>query len=156
MKKRTKRFVAVMIATAGVLSTSSIAKAEDVTGGGASFPVSFLTPAIAEFNKTYGHNLTYTSTGSGTGKKNFKAGTFKFAGSDSAVGSADLPSFGWNYVPYLSGAIAIGYRLDELKGATLSLSPNTINGIFGGTIDKWNHPAIQSDVNLSTQPLVVN
>ncbi len=149
MKKRTKRFVAVMIATAGVLSTSSIAKAEDVTGGGASFPVSFLTPAIAEFNKTYGHNLTYTSTGSGTGKKNFKAGTFKFAGSDSAVGSADLPSFGWNYVPYVAGAIAIGYRLDELKGATLSLSPNTINGIFGGTIDKWNHPAIQSDVNLS-------
>ena len=31
MKKRAKRFVAVMIATAGVLSTSSIAKAEDVT-----------------------------------------------------------------------------------------------------------------------------
>ena len=76
MNKRLKQFVAIAIATAGVLSTSSIAKAEDVTGGGASFPVSFLTPAIAEFNKTYGHNLTYTSTGSGTGKKNFKATTF--------------------------------------------------------------------------------
>ncbi|MEY3582718.1 MAG: hypothetical protein RLZ02_1671 [Actinomycetota bacterium] len=149
MNKRVKHFVAVVLATAGVLSTSSIAKAEDVTGGGASFPVSFLTPAIAEFNKTYGHNLTYTSTGSGTGKKNFKAQTFKFAGSDSAVGSSDLPSFGWNYVPYVAGAIAIGYRLDELKGATLSLSPTSINGIFGGTISTWNHPAIQSDVNLS-------
>ena len=149
MNKRVKHFVAVVLATAGVLSTASIAKAEDVTGGGASFPVSFLTPAIAEFNKTYGHNLTYTSTGSGTGKKNFKAQTFKFAGTDSAVGSADLPSFGWNYVPYVAGAIAIGYRLDELKGATLSLSPNSINGIFGGTISRWNHPAIQSDVNLS-------
>ena len=149
MNKRVKHFVAVVLATAGVLSTASIAKAEDVTGGGASFPVSFLTPAIAEFNKTYGHNLTYTSTGSGTGKKNFKAQTFKFAGSDSAVGSSDLPSFGWNYVPYVAGAIAIGYRLDELKGATLSLSPNSINGIFGGTISRWNHPAIQSDVNLS-------
>jgi ABC-type phosphate transport system substrate-binding protein len=149
MNKRVKHFAAVVLATAGVLSTASIAKAEDVTGGGASFPVSFLTPAIAEFNKTYGHNLTYTSTGSGTGKKNFKAQTFKFAGSDSAVGSSDLPSFGWNYVPYVAGAIAIGYRLDELKGATLSLSPTSINGIFGGTISTWNHPAIQSDVNLS-------
>jgi phosphate transport system substrate-binding protein len=149
MNKRAKRFVAVMIATAGVLSTSSVAKAEDVTGGGASFPVSFLTPAIAEFNKTYGHNLTYTSTGSGTGKKNFKATTFKFAGTDSAVGSADLPSFGWNYVPYVAGAIAVGYRLDELKGVTLSLSPTSINGIFGGIISNWNDPSIARDLKLN-------
>jgi hypothetical protein len=41
MNKRVKHFVAVVLATAGVLSTASIAKAEDVTGGGASFPVSF-------------------------------------------------------------------------------------------------------------------
>jgi len=149
MNKRVKHFVAIVIAAAGVLSTSSIAKAEDVTGGGASFPVSFLTPAIAEFNKTYGHNLTYTSTGSGTGKKNFKASTFKFAGTDSAVGSSDLPSFGWTYVPYVAGAIAIGYRLDELKGATLSLSPATINGIFGGVISKWNDPSIANDIKLN-------
>jgi ABC-type phosphate transport system substrate-binding protein len=146
MNKRVKHFVAIVIAAAGVLSTSSIAKAEDVTGGGASFPVSFLTPAIAEFNKTYGHNLTYTSTGSGTGKKNFKATTFKFAGTDSAVGSSDLPSFGWNYVPYVAGAIAVGYRLDELKGVTLSLSPKSISGIFGGSISNWNDPSIAFDL----------
>lgn len=103
MNKRSKRFVAVMITAASVLSSASIAKAENVTGGGASFPVQFLTPAIAEFNKTFGHNLTYTSTGSGTGKKNFKSGTFKFAGTDSAVGSADVPTFGWTYIPYEIG-----------------------------------------------------
>jgi len=147
MNKRVKHFVAIMIAAAGVLSTSSIAKAkESIPAGGASFPVSFLTPAIAEFNKTYDQDITYTSTGSGTGKKNFKATTFKFAGTDSAVGSSDLPSFGWTYVPYLAGAIAIGYRLDELKGATLSLSPATINGIFGGVISKWNDPSIANDI----------
>lgn len=146
MKFRMKRLVAVLVAAAGVLTTASVAKAEDVTGGGASFPVSFLTPAIAEFNKTYGHNLTYTSTGSGTGKKNFKAGTFKFAGTDSAVGSADLPSFEWTYIPYVAGAIAVAYRLDELKGVTLNLSPQTMNGIFGGTIETWNHPSIVADM----------
>ena len=96
-----------------------------------------------------GVDLTYTSTGSGTGKKNFKAGTFKFAGSDSAVGSSDLPSFGWNYVPYVAGAIAVGYRLDELKGVTLSLSPTSINGIFGGIISKWNDPSIARDLKLN-------
>jgi ABC-type phosphate transport system substrate-binding protein len=154
MNKRSKRFVAVMITAASVLSSASIAKAEDVTGGGASFPVQFLTPAIAEFNKSFGHNLTYTSTGSGTGKKNFKSGTFKFAGTDSAVGSADLPTFGWTYIPYVAGAIAVAYRLDELGGATLSLSPGTINGIFGGTVEKWNDPSIANDIK--TNPTWAN
>ncbi len=154
MNNRIKRFVAVLITAAGVLSSASIAKAEDVTGGGASFPVQFLTPAIAEFNKLYSHNLTYTSTGSGTGKKNFKSGTFKFAGTDSAVGSSDVPTFGWTYVPYLAGAIAVGYRLDELKGVTLSLSPATINGIFGGVISKWNDPSIANDIK--TNPTWAN
>lgn len=146
MKNRMKRLVAVLITAAGVLSTASVAKAEDVTGGGASFPVQFLTPAIAEFNRTFGHNLTYTSTGSGTGKRNFKNETFKFAGTDSAVGSSDLPSFEWNYIPYVAGAIAVAYRLDELQGATLSLSPQTINGIFGGTVERWDHPSIAADI----------
>lgn len=146
MQKRIKRFAAVVITAAGVLSSASIAKAEDVTGGGASFPVQFLTPAIAEFNRTFNHNFTYTSTGSGTGKRNFRNQTFKFAGSDSAVGPAELPSFGWNYVPYVAGAIGIAYRLDEVKGATISLSPATLNGIFGGTVEKWNHPSIAADI----------
>lgn len=146
MQKRIKRFAAVVITAAGVLSSASIAKAEDVTGGGASFPVQFLTPAIAEFNRTFNHNFTYTSTGSGTGKRNFRNETFKFAGSDSAVGPAELPSFGWNYVPYVAGAIGVAYRLDEVKGATISLSPATLNGIFGGTVEKWNHPSIAADI----------
>ena len=146
MQKRIKRFAAVIITAAGVLSSASIAKAEDVTGGGASFPVQFLTPAIAEFNRTFNHNFTYTSTGSGTGKRNFRNETFKFAGTDSAVGATELPSFGWNYVPYVAGAIGIAYRLDEAKGATISLSPQTINGIFGGTVEKWNHPSIAADI----------
>jgi ABC-type phosphate transport system substrate-binding protein len=144
-----KKFVAAAIAAAGVLSAAPVARAVDVTGGGASFPVQFLTPALAEFNRTFGHNLTYTSTGSGTGKRNFKAGTFKFAGTDSAVGSSDLPSFEWTYVPYVAGAIGIGYRLDELQGLPLSLSKDTIGGIFGGSIETWDHPSIAADLKIN-------
>ena len=149
MRSIRRKLIATAVVVAGVLSSTSVAKAEDVTGGGASFPYTFLVSAIAEFNKTTGHNLTYTSTGSGTGKRNFKAGTFKFAGTDSAVGSSDVPSFGWTYVPYLAGATAIAYRLDELKGATLSLSKDTINGIFSGTITSWNDPNIAADMKIS-------
>ena len=149
MRSIRKKLIATAVVAASVLSTASVAKAEDVTGGGASFPYTFLVSAIAEFNKTTGHNLTYTSTGSGTGKRNFKSGTFKFAGSDSAVGSSDLPSFGWTYVPYLAGAIAVTYRLDEAKGATLSLSKDTLNGIFAGLITNWNDPNIAADQKIS-------
>lgn len=149
MRSIRKKLLATAVVASSVLSTASVAKAEDVTGGGASFPYTFLVSAIAEFNKTTGHNLTYTSTGSGTGKRNFKSGTFKFAGTDSAVGSSDVPSFGWTYVPYLAGATAIAYRLDEIKGATLSLSKDTINGIFSGAITNWNDPNIAADMKIS-------
>jgi ABC-type phosphate transport system substrate-binding protein len=44
--------------------------------------------------------------------------------------------------------------LDELGGATLSLSPATINGIFGGTITKWNDASIAND--LASNPVWVN
>lgn len=142
----TKRVAAVSVALAATFASGAVARAESATGGGASFPVQFLTPAIAEFNSTKNHSLTYTSTGSGTGKRNFKSGTFKFAGTDSAVGASDLPSFGWTYVPYVAGAIGIGYRLDELGGATLSLSNDSINGIFSGTITNWNDSRIAADM----------
>lgn len=149
MRSIRKKLLATAVVAASVMSTASVAKAEDVTGGGASFPYTFLVSAIAEFNKTTGHNLTYTSTGSGTGKRNFKSGQFKFAGTDSAVGSSDVPSFGWTYVPYLAGATAVAYRLDEIKGATLSLSKDTLNGIFSGLITQWNDPNIAADQKIS-------
>lgn len=149
MRSIRKKLLATAVVAASVLTTASVAKAEDVTGGGASFPVTFLTSAIAEFNKTTGHNLSYTSTGSGTGKRNFRAGTFKFAGTDSAVTGADIPTFEWTYVPYLAGAIAVAYRLDEAQGATLSLSKDTLNGIFAGLITKWNDPSIAADQKIS-------
>jgi len=142
----TKRVVAFGVALAATFASGTVANAESATGGGASFPVQFLTPAIAEYNAARNHSLTYTSTGWGTGKRNFKSGTFKFAGTDSAVTGSDIPTFGWTYVPYVAGAIGIGYRLDELGGATLSLSADSINGIFSGTITNWNDSRIAADM----------
>jgi ABC-type phosphate transport system substrate-binding protein len=144
-----KKFVAVAVAAAGVLGAAPAAHATSVTGGGASFPLQFITPAIAEFNRLNGTNLTYTSTGSGTGKRNFRSGTFKFAGTDSAVSAAETPAFDWTYIPYVAGPIGIGYRLDELQGVSLSLSKDTINGIFAGLIDNWNHPSIAADMKIN-------
>ncbi len=141
-----KRLAIVGVAVASSLIATSAVQAETITAGGATFPDPFLQAAIAEFNKTTGHTLTYTAKGSSDGQSGFRGNTYDMGGTDSAVSSSRTPSFGWTYVPYLAGAIAITYRLDELKGAQLSLSQATAEKIFNGSITKWDDPAIAKDM----------
>lgn len=122
------------------------AHAESISGSGATFPKTFLDACIPLFNQKSGHTLSYNAKGSGGGKTDFKNGLTDFAGTDSLVAAKDTPSFGWTYVPYLLGGIGVVFRLDELKGADLSLSATTVGGIFSGKITKWNDPAIAADV----------
>ena len=154
MKK--KLFSTMSLAVAGALAFGSVALAESINGSGATFPQQFQASATAAFNAATGHNASYANPGGGSskGKADFKANLTDFGGTDSSVTAAQAASFDWVYVPYVGGAIAIAYRLDELGGATLSLSPATINGIFGGTITKWNDPSIVND--LKSNPLWTN
>ena len=154
MKK--KLFSSVSLAVAGALAFGTVALAESISGSGATFPQQFQASASAAFSAATGHTVSYANPGGGSskGKSDFKANLTDFGGSDSAVTTAQAASFDWVYVPYVGGAIAVAYRLDELGGATLSLSPATINGIFGGTITKWNDPSIVND--LKSNPLWAN
>ena len=141
-----KRIAFVGMAVVSSLAITSVAHAESVTGGGASFPDTFLQPATKAFNEKTGHTVGYTASGSSTGRSSFKGGTFDMGGPDSAVSSSNTPSFGWTYVPYVAGAIALTYRLEALKGAQLALSPGTAEAIFNGTISNWNDPRIANDM----------
>ena len=156
MQKLRKPVVAIALALVGSLSAGTIALAESASGSGATFPQNFMASATVAFNAATGHNVSYANPGGGSskGKADFKAGLTDFGGSDSAVTTAQAASFDWAYIPYLAGSIAIAYRLDEIKGTTLSLSPATINGIFGGTITKWNDPSIAND--MKTNPAWAN
>ncbi len=153
---RKKLFSAISIVVAASLAVGSAALAESISGSGATFPQQFQASASAAFNAATGHTVSYANPGGGSskGKADFKANLTDFGGTDSAVTSAQAAAFDWVYVPYVGGAIAIAYRLDELGGATLSLSPATINGIFGGTITKWNDASIVND--LKSNPLWTN
>lgn len=148
MRNLRKSLVMVGVAVVASLSTTSVALAESASGSGATFPQQFLASATAEFNKATGHNVTYANPGGGSskGKADFKGGLTDFGGTDSSVTSSQAASFDWTYVPYVGGAIAIAYRLDELKGATLSLSANTINAIFAGTVTNWADANIIRDM----------
>lgn len=156
MQKLRKPIVAIALAMVASLSVGSVALAESASGSGATFPQQFMASATVAFNQATGHNVSYANPGGGStkGKSDFKAGLTDFGGTDSAVTTAQAAAFDWVYIPYVAGAISIAYRLDEIKGTTLSLSPATINGIFGGTITKWNDPSIAND--MKTNPAWAN
>jgi len=136
--------MAVVVSTIGACAESS----EAINGSGATFPQQFQAWASSAYNRQSGSLVLYANPGGGSskGKSDFKSGLNDFGGTDSAVSESQRPDFDWAYVPYVGGAIAVTYRLDELSGATLSLSPSTLAGIFSGEIARWNDPRIVSDM----------
>ncbi len=148
MRNIRKVVAAIGVSVVASLATSSVALAESASGSGATFPQNFLANATVNFNAKTGHNVTYANPGGGStkGKSDFKANLTDFGGSDSAVTSTQAAAFDWVYVPYVGGAISVAYRLDEIQGATLSLSSATVNGIFAGLITKWNDSNIAADM----------
>lgn len=151
--RRTLTLVAssgLVLATVG-LAAPAVSAAESVPGGGASFPAVFMQQCAADFNGSQSNfTVTYTSTGSGTGKGNFAKGTFVFGQSDS-VYSSGAPTFGWEYLPNVGGAITIPINLKNAKdpsktlGSSIQLKQTTLAKIFSGNITTWNNPEILKD-----------
>ena len=143
--------VTAMIATAGINSASA---ASTINGGGSSFISNMMETCGSKYNADPAYNngsdvISYSSTGSGTGKTNFANGTYKFGGSESSYSSGAPANF--VYVPLIAGPIGIAYRLDGVTpaGSTVSLSADTVAKIFAGTITMWNDPAIVAENTVS-------
>jgi phosphate transport system substrate-binding protein len=132
--------------------------AETISGGGASFPYPFIDACRANFNAAAGQagvndgfNIQYQSTGSGTGKKNFTAGTFVYAQTDSAYAAgADTQKFAWTYVPNIGGAIAFPINLKSTTtgktlGSSIQLKQVTLAKIMAGLVTTWNAKEILAD-----------
>lgn len=151
---KVRRSIAFISGSALIASTVALAvpaqAAESIPGGGASFPAVFLQQCAADFNGSQSNfTITYTSTGSGTGKGNFSKGTFVFGQTDSKYTSG-APTFGWEYVPNIGGAITVPINLMNPKtertlGSSIQLKQVTLAKIFSGNITTWNHPEIKAD-----------
>jgi len=94
--------------------------------------------------------IEYDSTGSGAGLRAFIAGTGDFAGSDSALTSADQPRADARcrtgpaiHLPMVIGPIALAYNVAGV--GDLRLRPATLAKIFAGAVSRWNDPAIVAD-----------
>ncbi|GIF73597.1 phosphate ABC transporter substrate-binding protein PstS [Asanoa siamensis] len=111
--------------------------------------------AMDEWRKNYqqqcsGATINYEPSGSGAGVQAFISGTADFAGSDTALTSAQQPQAnarcGGNpaiNLPMVVGPIAVAYNLSGVDN--LQLKPQTLAGIFGGSITQWDDDAIKAD-----------
>ena len=144
--------VTAAIAAAGI---SPVSAASTVNGGGSSFIANLVDICSAQYNRNTLANpntdtVSYSSVGSGTGKTNFAAGTYKFGATDSLYSSGAPANF--VYVPLVAGPIGVGYRLDGVTPADtpVQLKAETVAKIFAGTIKTWNDAAIVADNTAKT------
>jgi phosphate transport system substrate-binding protein len=122
-----------------------------LNGAGATFPA----PVYADWAYAYQYVdpsvvVNYQGIGSGGGKKAIVDGTVDFAGSDSLLKEEEYAA-GKNLqmYPTLAGAVVVTYNLKwakdfakDAKIPALVLDRATLVGIYNGTLNKWNDPAI--------------
>lgn len=143
--------IAVAAIALTLFATQSASAAVNLTGAGSTFAIPLLDSCKAGFASTTGNSFTYTGGGSGAGRSASDKGINDFNFSDTPHTAASRLAT-VIHVPVVAAPIAVMYRLNTKK--TVNLSPATIAGIFGGTITKWNDPAIVADNNRSIKTVV--
>jgi phosphate transport system substrate-binding protein len=149
--KFSKKAKALVVAGLIAVASATPAHAVDLQGSGASFVDPLLQACKAGFAKATNHSYVYTSTGSGTGKKNADAGIGQFWFSDSAHTASTKRSTVF-HAPIVAAPIAVLVNLPARKD--IYLSAPTVAKIFAGEITKWNDPAIMADNNRSVTTVV--
>jgi phosphate transport system substrate-binding protein len=150
--------LALCVSCVGLASAQSGA----LTGAGSTF----VNPLMSKWSKEY-HTLhpnieiNYQSIGSGGGRQQFLAKTVAFGASDAPLTDEQLAQAGGVanvvHIPVTQGSVVIAYNLQGVS-KQLRFSPETIAGMFLGTIKLWNDPKIAADnpgVSLPTKPVLI-
>lgn len=150
--KMTKKWIfAILILVAAVIAallfsarpTSTKSNASiNLTGSGSTFAIPLLDACKAGYTAASGNTYTYIGGGSGAGRTASDKGINDFNFSDTPHTAATRLAT-VIHVPVIAAPIAVMYKLDVAQ--PLKLSAPTIAGIFGGTITKWDDPAIAGD-----------
>jgi phosphate transport system substrate-binding protein len=135
-------------ATSGSASASSSSSSAQLSGtlngSGSTFQTVYQQTAIQSF-KSVQPNMTvnYGSGGSGKGRTDLASGVVNFAGSDSPIPAAEMPTFNGKtvlYFPVFLGPITVSYNLSGVS--SLKLDATVLAEIFSGKITSWNNSAI--------------
>jgi len=126
-----------------------------LTGAGSTFVYPIMGRWVADFQQSNpGVEINYQSIGSGGGIQQLKQGLVDFAASDAVLSDQQLKEMPpLVQVPESAGPVCITYNLPSLQ-QPLKLSPETLSGIYLGTIKDWQDRAIAKDNPGVTLPKV--
>ncbi len=125
-----------------VLIFSASARAQDVTGAGASFPAPVYAKWADAYHKASGAKINYQSVGSGAGIKQIKARTVDFGASDAPLTDDALNQDGLVQFPTVIGGVVPVVNIAGVQPGQLKLTGQLLGDIYLGKVDKWSDPAI--------------
>lgn len=139
-------FKSSLIVSAGLamVSFTSLAAAQDVTGAGASFPAPLYSKWAADYNKATNVKINYQSVGSGAGLRQIEAKTVDFGASDAPLKDEDLAKKGLMQFPTVIGGVVPVVNIKGITPGQLKLTGPVLGDIFLGKITNWTDPAIKA------------
>ncbi len=139
-----KKIISIAASAAVIVSVLVAAPAQaagqSIKGSGSSFANNAMQACLGAYTN---NTVTYTSTGSGTGKTNYLAGTYDFAATDSLF-TSPAPTSTYVTVPLLGGPVAFAYTAAKVADG-LNLTAQNISDIFTGRVTKWNDASIKAN-----------
>jgi phosphate transport system substrate-binding protein len=132
-----------MAATAGITP----ARAQKLTGAGATFPNPIYSRWFSEYAKSHpGVEINYQSIGSGAGIKQVTTKTVDFGASDAILTDDQIKTSEVKLliIPTVLGAVVPVYNVPGVA-SDLKFSGDVIADIYLGKITKWDDPRIKKD-----------
>lgn len=130
-----------------LLAGSSIAAAQSINAAGATFPMPIYQKWFEEYHKAHPSvQINYGGGGSGAGISQLTNGTVDFGASDMPMKDAQIAKMKVKplHFPTVMGSVVLTYNIPGVN-AELKFTPETIAGIFMGSIQKWNDPRLAKD-----------
>jgi phosphate transport system substrate-binding protein len=149
--------------SASASATPIVPPAAALTGAGATFPQPFYSAGFFAYNQKFSQvSVNYQAIGSGAGIQQLTKKTVDFGASDVPLKQSEADAMGGSAaVVQIAGTLgteALAYNISGVSSGQLKLTPDTIAGIFLGTIKNWNDPALAADnsgVSLPNAPITV-
>ena len=113
-----------------------------LTAAGATFPMPFYNLAFKRYTESTNIPLNYGGIGSGGGIRSLADKVVDFGATDAFLSEKELSEMSSEivHIPSCIGAVVIAYNLPGADN--LKMTPELLENIFMGTIQKWNDPRI--------------
>jgi phosphate transport system substrate-binding protein len=132
---------AAIAASVGAPRTDA-ASADNLQGAGSTLVAPLVAAWASDYAGKTGTTVTYGAFGSSYGVGAISQGTVDFGASDAPLSAYQLEGGGGLLqIPWALSATVLSYQIPGVAGG-LRLTPETIAGIFLGTLQYWDDPSI--------------